>query len=203
MDELEKEIQKEVNVRNFLLTFVDLGMYFVKATDERKFYRKSINDYFKWREKDGYEFSRRLYYLKKKKLIKVYIKGKKTYLELTRKGKSRASFYLNRSRRIKKKMPKWDGKWRMAIFDIPESKRDKRDTLRRWLKHLGLIELQKSIYIYPYDFKKELDCIVDLIAIWEYVKYMITDIIQGEEGIISKFIERNLLKYKDLKRSKE
>ena len=50
----------------------------------------------------------------------------------------------------------WDGKWRIVIFDIPESKRGYRDKLRVDLIMLGFGKLQESIYITP------LDILVDL-----------------------------------------
>jgi len=45
---------------------------------------------------------------------------------------------------------RWDGKWRIAIFDVPESKRPLRDYLRSVLKRLGCREFQRSMWIYPH-----------------------------------------------------
>lgn len=41
----------------------------------------------------------------------------------------------------------WDGKWRIVIFDIPESKRLVRDLFRRNLKKWGFRHLQKSVWV--------------------------------------------------------
>ena len=38
---------------------------------------------------------------------------------------------------------KWDGKWRIVVFDIPEKKKAAREALRKKLKDLGFVELQK------------------------------------------------------------
>jgi CRISPR-associated endonuclease Cas2 len=43
-----------------------------------------------------------------------------------------------------------DGKWKMIIFDIPESKRQVRDYLRTKLKQLGFKRWQNSIWVTPY-----------------------------------------------------
>lgn len=40
----------------------------------------------------------------------------------------------------------WDGKWRIIIFDIPESHRKIRRTLRGKLKEWGFIAWQKSVW---------------------------------------------------------
>lgn len=45
---------------------------------------------------------------------------------------------------------KWDGKWRLVAFDIPEKRRYLRDNLRTHLNRLGLYPLQQSVWLYPY-----------------------------------------------------
>jgi phenylacetic acid degradation operon negative regulatory protein len=55
---------------------------------------------------------------------------------------------------LKLSSEKWDGFWRIVIFDVPERKRRSRDVLRRQLRKLGFGRLQHSTYISPYDFGK-------------------------------------------------
>jgi len=43
----------------------------------------------------------------------------------------------------------WDGKWRMALFDVPQIKASVRDRLRRALKARGFGYLQNSVWITP------------------------------------------------------
>lgn len=42
---------------------------------------------------------------------------------------------------------KWDGKWRIVVFDIPEQRRIIRNLFRRNLKKWGFKGLQKSVWI--------------------------------------------------------
>lgn len=55
-----------------------------------------------------------------------------------------------RDRALWKKMiegdAKWDGKWRLVVWDIPEKRRVTRDLLRYRLKQLGFTQWQKSIW---------------------------------------------------------
>ena len=44
----------------------------------------------------------------------------------------------------------WDGKWRIVLFDVPESKRPIRDYLRGVLKRLGFREFQRSMWVWPH-----------------------------------------------------
>lgn len=41
---------------------------------------------------------------------------------------------------------KWDGKWRLVIWDIPEKRRQAKDLLRHQLKQLGFIKYQQSVW---------------------------------------------------------
>ncbi len=93
-------------------------------------------------------------YLKEKK-----IKDKKT-LYLTRKG--RVAIIKDILQQKTKKGLKWDGKWRAIIFDVPEASRRDRDFLRRELHLIGFKELQKSVWIFPYEMKKELKVLLEL-----------------------------------------
>lgn len=48
------------------------------------------------------------------------------------------------------KNKRWDGKWRLFIFDILEKTRGKRDFLRKELINFGFYPLQKSVFVYPH-----------------------------------------------------
>lgn len=45
----------------------------------------------------------------------------------------------------------WDGKWRVVIFDIPESERGKRARIRQILRNSGFGRLTNSVYVSPFD----------------------------------------------------
>lgn len=49
---------------------------------------------------------------------------------------------------------KWDHLWRLILFDIPERKR-LRKKFQRFLQNVGCYRVQKSVYAFPYDCKKE------------------------------------------------
>lgn len=44
----------------------------------------------------------------------------------------------------------WDGKWRVVMFDIRESRRRARSQLRSLLMGAGFLRLQDSVWIHPY-----------------------------------------------------
>lgn len=45
---------------------------------------------------------------------------------------------------------RWDGKWRLVMFDVPEKRKKVRDTLRMLLRSAGFIHFQDSAWIQPY-----------------------------------------------------
>lgn len=96
---------------------------------------------------------------------------------LTEKGKLRA---LNcQLENLKNKKEKWDGKWRMVSYDIPERFKKGRDALRKKLRDVGFQELQKSVFVFPYDCRKEINFLVDLFKLEKYVRFGVLELIDN------------------------
>ena len=51
---------------------------------------------------------------------------------------------------------KWDEKWRLVIFDIPERKKLIREALRNKLKDMRFKKIQGSIWVTPFPCEKEI-----------------------------------------------
>lgn len=86
------------------------------------------------------------------------------------------------------------------MFDIPEDKKSVREIVRRTLENIGFIKLQKSVYIFPHDCKKEINALAYYCSASRYLKYLVVDIVEGEEEIITQFIDNKIIKLKDLQR---
>lgn len=95
------------------------------------------------------------------------IKDNENYYKITDKGES----YFDETLKILKLPSKWDGKWRLVLFDIPENKRASRDKLRRALSGLGMGILQASVWISPIDISKEVDDIRKHLKLENNIKY--------------------------------
>lgn len=105
---------------------------------------------------------------------------------LTGKGRKKALRY--KLEELKIKIPfKWDKKWRLVIFDIPEKYRKGRDALRSELKKLGMEELQKSVFVHPYECEDEINFVVEVFNIRSYVRYITAAKITNEEELKLKF----------------
>lgn len=70
-------------------------------------------------------------------------------LQLTPTGHGHIEKILIREYRIPEPV-RWDGKWRILMFDIREKRRQVRTQLRKLLVGAGFLHLQDSVWIYPY-----------------------------------------------------
>ena len=104
------------------------------------------------------------YYLRKKGLIIIEKQGKDIRMYLTKKGEVEAGRYQIDDLYVKKQK-KWDKKWRVIIFDIPENHRIKRDLFRSKLKEMGFLQFQKSVWVYPYPCEKEINLLRDFFGL--------------------------------------
>jgi len=123
--------------------------------------------------------------LKQKELIKK--RGDIYYL--TKKGEKEAFLCYLRELRSKysNKNKKWDGKWRIIFFDIPEKKRRYRDELRLLLKVVGFKEFQKSAWIYPHKVPYFLKEILFEENIKHYIRLITTSDIEYDLDLKRKF----------------
>ncbi len=92
-------------------------------------------------------------------------------LILSDSGKRRVIKYSLDKIKIKKPI-QWDKLWRLVIFDIPEDKNLGRKALAAKLKELGFYPMQKSVYIYPYECKNEIDFIAEIFELAPYIRFL-------------------------------
>ncbi len=134
------------------------------------------------------ELRRIIYYMKNRGLIKYEPRDYEHGIRLTKAGKDR----LKKSRYSAisiKRPPKWDKKWRLVFFDIPESQRGRRNALIQKLKLLGFRQLQYSIWIYPFDCRAEIEAVCEYLNISRYVSYVELTYIDHERVLRRRFKE--------------
>lgn len=181
-----------LSVKEILMYLVDFGAILFEYGDKSRVYRRSIKEYWKWRDFDKTRFSKDLYRLKRDKFIKIYLEGKNKHIELTVKGKNKIKSYLIADLKIK--IPQtWDQKWRIVIFDIPNEKKTARDILAKKLKNLGFLRLQKSVFVFPYDCKSEIDYLKEIYEIKSNVQYIIADRIDTEINLLKYFYDNAMI----------
>ncbi len=123
--------------------------------------------------------------LKKAGLINS--KGKNFLLSPEGRGEALAAFVGVETRLYLQKHHKWDGKWRMIFFDIPERKRQYRDYLRNTLKLLGFKKFQGSIWVYPHRAPSFLKQLLFEEEIKRHVRFITTEHIDNDQDLRDHF----------------
>ena len=131
--------------------------------------------------------SNRRYYLKStlgRLTEKGFIEFKKTetgknYARLTEKGKQEL-LKCRLEELIINKPLRWDGKWRMVIYDIKELKRRERNQMRRELMILGFVYLQNSVWIYPYECDEFITLLKTYYGLGRSLLYLVVDKLEDD-----------------------
>ncbi len=136
---------------------------------------------------------RREYYIQEslerlisKGLIAVVVRNNSKHLKLTPEGK-RTLFKIQARGLLKEKPKKWDGKYRVVIFDIKESLKFVRDDLRHILLELGFVKLQNSVWVYPYSCEGVINLLRTHLEIENDLIYMTVDSIEDDKWIRDHF----------------
>ncbi|MEW6408003.1 MAG: hypothetical protein AB1465_04905 [Patescibacteria group bacterium] len=140
--EITKKILKILLTASALTLAFSSPYFFVNLLNNKKY---------KYPKK---KVARTFHYLKQKGLIKYKRKGRQIYISLTPLGRKYAQELQIDDLKIETQR-RWDGKWRILIFDINEKWKIVREALRGKLKELGFFQLQKSVWICPFPCENE------------------------------------------------
>ena len=94
--------------------------------------------------------------------------------------KKRKIFYLEVA---KTKRKKWDGKWQVVVFDVWEKTRSKRDALRYEIKNFGFIQLQRSVWIYPYECAGFIELLKADFSFGKNIRYMVLEKLDHDDKL--------------------
>ncbi|MGE8205041.1 phenylacetic acid degradation operon negative regulatory protein PaaX [Heyndrickxia sp. NPDC080065] len=99
--------------------------------------------------------------------------GNKSYYYLTPRGVDRMDEAATRI--FKLKQEKWDGKWIMLTYSIPEERRTIRDELRKELIWSGFGAIANSCWISPNHLTKQVNTLIEKYEISENVHVFLTE----------------------------
>ncbi len=107
-------------------------------------------------------------------------------VRLTERGNAELQKY-ELSELVIKRPKRWDGKYRLIIFDIKEWKRSIRNQLRTWLEHLGFVRLQNSVWVHPYECREITILLKSHFHLGREVLYVIADQIENDRWLRREF----------------
>ena len=174
-------------VKDIFYWLMIAGAVYIAASSPY-FIRSVLRARKKWKKYSKKTITNAFYNLRSQNLIEIKDDGKQIYISLTEKGRKKAGYMQIDALDIKK--PKvWDKKWRIVIFDISELKRVYREAFRGKLKELGFYQLQKSVWIHPFDCRAEIELLRDFFGLREReLKLIVADDIGDDTEIKEKFM---------------
>ena len=181
---LEQEIKKKdrrKNIQKLILNTVFaagvLGVAMVAPNVLSAIHK--VEGSFKRKKNLKYSINDSFTRLREKGLIEIIeINGKKV-ARITEKGENKLDFLDKHHFQLK--IPrKWDGRWRVVIFDIKESKSKTRFLLRNTLSQIGFVRLQNSVWLYPYDCEDLISLLKADFKLGRDVLYMIVEKLEND-----------------------
>lgn len=94
--------------------------------------------------------------------------------KFTEKGKTKLKKFMVNELFIQKP-GKWDKKWRLVIFDIPERYKKARFALRKKLIDMDFYQCQKSAWVHPFPCLYEIEFLKEIFKIKPFVKIFLVD----------------------------
>jgi len=138
-------------------------------------------------EKQGEKIDKALYYLKSKKYIELIAQGNDFLLKVTRKGRvlekrlNLADLRVDHSK-------KWNEEWWVVIADIPTLYKSRADAFRIKLKELGFYPLQRTVWVFPFDPRDEIEFVSTHLYIDRFVTTMrVSELDPADEAVLKKF----------------
>jgi len=108
--------------------------------------------------------------------------GKK-YARLTARGEKTLAYAQEKLRLQDKKPRRWDRRYRLIIFDIPEKRRKTREHLRLVMRDIGFLRIQDSAWVFPYDCEEFVALLKADLHIGKDVLYAVIEEIENDAVI--------------------
>lgn len=109
-----------------------------------------------------------------------------SYLRITEAGRHKLAFTREKMR-LKDEKRRWDGRWRMVAFDLPERRRTVRARLRATMAEVGFVRLQDSVWVYPHDCEEFIALLKAELKIGKDALYAIVERIENDKTIRAHF----------------
>ncbi len=127
-----------------------------------------------------------LKYLEDRGRIRFENRGNIQYLHLTTEGKVELREILLWEMSITRPR-RWDGKWRLVMFDFPVSHEAVRRLFKAKLEDFGFKVYQKSVFVYPHECRDEVAALILWCDAATYVRFIVADTIDDAETYMRLF----------------
>lgn len=125
-------------------------------------------------------------YMRRQGLISLEPDNYQHGLSLTKKGQKRLKKVMYKDLAIPIQT-KWDNRWRLVFFDIPQKRKTSRDALTQKLRLLKFQPLQKSAWIHPFPCRDIVAKVTETLEISKYITYTEIIHIDNEADLKDRF----------------
>ncbi len=153
IDPKVKEVLMLLGAGTFLAASIvmpNLPMVLKPFLDEKK--KREENE---WKKFNTWRLKQVLKRMHQQKLVEIVENNEEHIVKISENGKKRLlKFNLDE---MELKDQKWDGKWRIIIYDILTGKKEEASLFRKTLKRLKFLKLQRSVYLTPFKCYDEIE----------------------------------------------
>lgn len=137
----------------------------------------------------------RLKYQTKGVLTRLKMKGEiefverdgKRYVRLTERGEESLAFERQKMLLVNSAPKRWDRRYRLVMFDVPEKRKKIREQLRFQMQGVGFLRIQDSAWVYPYDCEEFIALLKADLHIGKDVLYAVVEEIENDAWIRKHF----------------
>jgi len=182
-----KKIRRRDNIQKALLTTLLIGGMIMVGAAPRINILKLLGN----KKRNPYRFKHQvndaLMRLASKGFVVFIIKNGRKLASITPEGQRVLALEEQKTALQLQKKKRWDKRWRVVIFDIPEYRRGTRDKLRLTMRTAGFYRLQDSVWLYPYDCEDFMALVKADLKIGNAILYMVVEKIENDQKIKTHF----------------
>ena len=115
--------------------------------------------------------------------VRFVEKNGKKWIEITDAGKRALSIEQEKARLLAMRGKRWDKRYRLVMFDIPQKRKTMRDSVRHILRECGFLRLQNSVWVFPYDCEELITLVKSDMRIGKELLYAVVDSIENDAWI--------------------
>lgn len=183
MEEQSKKIRKRANIQNAVLAAVGIAGILAVVMIAPNIFQALPGIMGKKRYKLAFQARTAASRLAIKGYVRFMERNGKKYIEITDAGRRALAFEQEKARLGAMRGKKWDRRYRLAMFDIPEKYKTARDRVRRLLNECGFLRLQDSVWIFPHDCEELITLIKSDMRLGRNLLYAVVDSIENDARI--------------------
>ena len=187
VEKRSREIRKRANIQHAVLAIIGIAGILTVTMIAPNIFQALPRIIGKKRYKLAFQARTAASRLAVKGYVRFIEKNGKKWIEITDTGRRALAFEQEKMRLANVRWKRWDKRYRLVIFDIPEKRKTMRDHVRRILRGCGFLRLQDSVWLFPYDCEELITLMKSEKKIGKDLLYAVVDSIENDAWIKKHF----------------